>query len=87
MTRQAEGHLGVGRARPYQPRTDYLKDKPGYQPKASGGDRHEDESPEVIDFPNTRTGADTLFGDNNAKLVKPFVICWLGDEFRSDPRR
>ena len=46
----AAARLGVSRARLYQLRTDYLKDKPGYQPKASGGDRREGWPPEVLDF-------------------------------------
>lgn len=46
----AAARLGVSRARLYQLRTDYLKDKPGYQPKPSGGDRREDWPPAVVDF-------------------------------------
>lgn len=46
----AAARLGVSRARLYQLRTDYLRDKPGYQPKASGGDRREAWPPAVIDF-------------------------------------
>jgi hypothetical protein len=46
----AAARLGVSRARLYQLRTDYLKDKSGYQPAASGGDRREDWPPEVLDF-------------------------------------
>ena len=46
----AAARLGVSRARLYQLRTHYLKDKPGYQPKASGGDRREDWPAAVVAF-------------------------------------
>ena len=46
----AADRLGVCRARLYQLRTDYLKNKSGYQPAASGGDRREAWPPEVIAF-------------------------------------
>ena len=46
----ASNRLGVSRARLYQIRTDYLKNKSGYQAAASGGDRREPWPPEVIAF-------------------------------------
>ena len=58
--------LGVSRARLYQLRTDYLKDKSGYQPVASGGDRREDWPPEVLDF---LTGFLPLQSPPNYQLV------------------
>jgi hypothetical protein len=35
----AAGHLGVGRSRLYELRTDWLRDRGAHRPKASGGDR------------------------------------------------
>lgn len=46
----AAARLEVSRTRLYELRAAYLKDKPGYQPKASGGDRREDWPPEAVDF-------------------------------------
>ncbi len=46
----AAARLGVSRARLYQLRTGYLKDKADYQPKASGGDWREEWPPEVVEF-------------------------------------
>ena len=46
----AANRLGVSRTRLYQLRTDYLRNKSDYQPKASGGDRREAWPPEVVDF-------------------------------------
>lgn len=46
----AAARLGVSRARVYQLRADYLKDKTGYRPAASGGDRREEWPPEVLEF-------------------------------------
>lgn len=40
----------MSRARLYQLRADYLKDKSGYRPGASGGDRREDWPPDVVEF-------------------------------------
>lgn len=46
----AANRLGVSRTRLYQLRTDYLKNKSNYQPKASGGARREAWPPEQ-EFP------------------------------------
>ena len=72
----AAARLGVSRTRLYELRTDYLKVKADYMPKASGGDRREDWPPEVVDFlkgflpvqspPNYQLVADEL-----ERLCKP----------------
>ena len=46
----AAARLGVSRARLYQLRTDFLKDKSNYHPAASGGDRREEWPPAVLEF-------------------------------------
>lgn len=46
----AANRLGVSRARLYQLRTGYLRNKSDYQPKASGGARREAWPPEVVKF-------------------------------------
>lgn len=46
----AASRLGVSRARLYQLRAAYLKNKSSYQPKASGGDRREVWPPVVTEF-------------------------------------
>jgi hypothetical protein len=62
----AANRLGVCRARLYQLRSDYLKNRTGYQPAASGGDRHEAWPPEVIAF---LTGFLPLQSPPNYQLV------------------
>ena len=62
----ASNRLGVSRARLYQIRTDYLKNKSGYQAAASGGDRREPWPPEVIAF---LTGFLPLQSPPNYQLV------------------
>jgi hypothetical protein len=49
----AASRLGVSRARLYQLRTDYLKNKTTYQPKASGGDRRNLWPAQAMDFLNS----------------------------------
>jgi hypothetical protein len=46
----AVNHLGISRARLYQLRTDYLKNKSAYQPNVSGGNRRHAWPPNVIRF-------------------------------------
>jgi hypothetical protein len=46
----AANRLGVSRARLYQLRTDYLKNKSSFHPKASGGDRHDAWPAKIVEF-------------------------------------
>ena len=84
----AAARLGVSRARLYQLRTDYLRDKnEGYQPKASGGDRCQAWPPEAVDFlkeflplqspPNYQLVADELDRLYNFKRARATVESYV----------
>jgi len=74
----------VSRARLYQLRAGYLRNKSGYQPAASGGDRREAWPPEVIAFltgflplqspPNYQLVADEMERLCNFKRARATVV-------------
>lgn len=83
----AAARLGVSRARVYQLRADYLKDKTGYRPAASGGDRREEWPPAVLEFlkgflpvqspPNYQLVADELERLCNFKRARASVESYV----------
>jgi hypothetical protein len=83
----AANRLGVSRTRLYHLRTDYLRNQPGYQPKASGGDRRKAWPPEVVDFlkgflplqspPNYQLVADELERLCNFKRARATVKSYV----------